>query len=60
MLTFARTHWSKISVGLMLAALVGAGGATVYDRFLGSCCHAGAACCFPGSPCCHGRQVAQL
>jgi hypothetical protein len=61
MLTFVRSHWSKISAGLLLATLVGAGGARVYERVLGSCCQPGSSCCYPGSPCCHhGRQVAQL
>jgi hypothetical protein len=60
MLTYIRTHWSKVSTGLLLVTLVGAGGLRAYEHFSGSCCRAGAACCFPGSPCCHGHQAAQL
>ena len=60
MLSFVRRNWSRISTGLMLAALVGVGGVELHDRYAGSCCHAGAACCHPGSPCCHGKSTAAL
>jgi hypothetical protein len=58
--SFIRRNRSKLSAGLLLATLVGAGGLQAYEHFTGSCCHAGAACCHPGSPCCHGRQMAEL
>jgi uncharacterized protein (DUF779 family) len=59
MLTFVRTHWSKISTGLLLATLVATGGVRIYEHFAG-CCVPGSPCCYPGSPCCHGHQVAAL
>jgi hypothetical protein len=60
MLTLIRTHWSKVSSGLLLAALLGIGGVHAYRHFVGDCCQPGASCCFPGSPCCNGHHpVAQ-
>ncbi|MGO9835017.1 MAG: hypothetical protein ACLP1X_12455 [Polyangiaceae bacterium] len=56
MLNLVRTHWSKISTGLLVATLLGAGGTKVYERLAGDCCQPGASCCFPGSPCCHGHH----
>ena len=56
MLTFMRTHWSKISTGLLLALIAGMGGMTAYERLTGDCCKPGASCCYPGSPCCHGHD----
>jgi len=60
MLTLIRTHWSKISTGLLLVTL-GAGGMKVYDRVAGDCCWPGASCCHPGAPCWrHGHQKVAL
>ncbi len=59
MLTLIRAHWSKISTGLLLAAVLGTGGVKVYQHFSGDCCHPGASCCFPGSHCCHAKQLVQ-
>jgi hypothetical protein len=59
MLTLIRTHWSKISAGLLLATVLGVGGTKLYQYYEGDCCQPGASCCFPGSPCCHAKQVAQ-
>lgn len=59
MLTRIRAHWSKISTGLLLAAVLGTGAAVAHERLAGDCCHPGAACCVPGASCCHGKQVAQ-
>jgi hypothetical protein len=56
MLTLLRTHWSKISTGLLLVTLASAGGTRIYERLASGCCQAGASCCHPGSPCCHGHQ----
>jgi hypothetical protein len=41
MLTLIRAHWSKISTGLLLAILLGAGGMKVCERFAGDCCQPG-------------------
>jgi hypothetical protein len=61
MLNLIRTHWSKISTGLLLATLLGVGGMKLYGRVARDCCQPGASCCHPGSPCCHGHQkTAQL
>ena len=35
MLTYVRTHWSKISTGLLLVTLVGGGGLRAYEHFSG-------------------------
>lgn len=59
MFTSIRTHWSKISTGLLLAAVLGVGGTKLYQHLAGDCCAPGASCCYPGSPCCHGKHVAQ-
>jgi hypothetical protein len=53
MLNLIRTHWSKISTGLLLATLFTAGGVTAYQHFTADCCQPGSPCCHPGSPCCH-------
>ncbi len=53
MLNRIRTHWSKISTGLLLATLLGVGGVKLHERLGGDCCGLGLACCYPGSPCCH-------
>jgi hypothetical protein len=59
MLTLIRSHWSKISAGMLVATLLGFGGAKLYRHFVaGDCCQPGASCCYPGSPCCHGHQLA--
>lgn len=60
MFTLIRTHWSKISAGLLLATLLGTGGVKVYERFAGDCCFPGAPCCHLGSPCCHGQHKLAL
>ncbi|MBX3192329.1 MAG: hypothetical protein KF819_35390 [Labilithrix sp.] len=53
-------HWPKISTGLLVATLLGAGGFHAYQRLSGDCCQPGASCCYPGSPCCnHGKEVAE-
>ncbi len=59
MFTSIRTHWSKISTGLLLATVLGIGGVKLYERFAGDCCQPGASCCQPGASCCHGKHVAQ-
>jgi hypothetical protein len=53
MLNLIRTHWSKISTGLLLATLFTAGGVTAYQHYTADCCQPGSPCCHPGSPCCH-------
>jgi hypothetical protein len=53
MLNLIRTHWSKVSTGLLLATLFTAGGVTAYQHYTADCCQPGAPCCHPGSPCCH-------
>jgi hypothetical protein len=60
MVTLIRTHWSKISTGLLLATLLGAGGMKVYEPVVGDCCQPGASCCHPGSPCCNHHQKVAL
>jgi hypothetical protein len=57
MSSFLRTHWSKISTGLLVATLLGMGGVKVYERVAGDCCQPGSACCYPGSSCCHGKHA---
>jgi hypothetical protein len=59
MFTFVRTHWSKISTGFLLAAVLGLGGVRVYEHFAGDCCQAGSPCCHPGASCCHGRHLTE-
>jgi hypothetical protein len=59
MLDVIRTHWSKISTGLLLATLAGIGGTKLYQHYASDCCQPGASCCYPGSSCCHARHVAQ-
>lgn len=58
MFTSIRTHWSKISTGLLLATFIGVGGVKLYERLAGDCCQPGASCCQPGASCCHGKHVA--
>ena len=53
MMTFLRTHWRRVSTGLLALALLGAGGSQAYAALSGDCCTPGSPCCFPGSPCCH-------
>jgi hypothetical protein len=61
MLAWIHTHWSKVSTGLLVATLLGVGGAKVYQHFASDCCYPGAPCCYPGSPCCahHSEKVAE-
>jgi hypothetical protein len=51
--TYLRTHWRRISTGLLAFALLGAGGTQLYRTLHGDCCEPGSPCCYPGSPCCH-------
>jgi hypothetical protein len=53
MLTFLRTHWRRVSTGLLALTLLGAGGTQAYRAMRGDCCQPGSPCCYPGSPCCH-------
>lgn len=48
-----RTHWSKISTGLLIAMVCGAGALAAQRYFGDSCCAEGASCCKPKSACCH-------
>jgi hypothetical protein len=59
MVSSLRTNWTRIATGLLVAAVIGLGGAKAYERLAGDCCQPGAACCHPGSPCCHAKQLAQ-
>jgi hypothetical protein len=55
-----RVSRSRLSTGLLLATLLGAGGVTAYKHFTADCCQPGSPCCYPGSPCCHhGGATAQ-
>jgi hypothetical protein len=56
MMNVLRTHWHRISTGLLALALLGAGGAQLYQTLRGDCCYPGSPCCYPGSPCCHHAQ----
>jgi hypothetical protein len=54
MMKFLRTHWTRVSTGLLALALLGAGGQRLYQALGGDdCCGPGQPCCYPGSPCCH-------
>ena len=56
---FLFDNWRKISTGLLLATVLGAGGVKVHQMMTGDCCQPGSPCCYPGSPCCHhGDSVA--
>jgi hypothetical protein len=59
MLELIRTHWTKISRGLMVGALLGLGSVAAYQHFSDDCCETGGPCCYPGSPCCAGKQHAK-
>jgi hypothetical protein len=39
MLTFFRTHWRRVSTGLLALTLLGAGGSQAYQALRGACCH---------------------
>ncbi len=54
MMNWVRTNWSRVSTGLVLAAVVTTGVVGAKSYFSGDCCSPGAACCKPGAPCCHG------
>jgi hypothetical protein len=56
MMDMLRTHWRRISTGLLALTLLGAGGTTLYQALRGDCCTPGSPCCYPGSPCCHHAQ----
>jgi hypothetical protein len=56
MVNWFRTHWSKISGGLMLAMVLGAGVVGVQQHFAKpECCVTNAPCCKTGAPCCKQR-----
>ena len=60
MLTKIRSHWSKITTGLVVLTALGIGGARLYQHFeADSCCKPGAACCYPGAACCKAHSLAQ-
>jgi hypothetical protein len=56
MLNTIRTHWMRISAGLLLSGLLGV---IAYDKLAeDDCCGPGQPCCYPGSPCCaHGAHA---
>ena len=56
MMTLLRTHWRRISTGLLALTAIGAGGATLHRALAGDCCTPGSPCCYAGSPCCHRAQ----
>ena len=57
-MNWIRTHWSKISTGLLLATVLGTGAVAAHNYLGGDCCAQGAACCKPGAACCHhGAKV---
>jgi hypothetical protein len=56
---FLRTHWRKLSTGILAFTLLGAGGMKAYEALTGDCCAPGSPCCYPGSPCCHGQHPAK-
>ncbi|HEY8038421.1 MAG TPA: hypothetical protein VIF15_01455 [Polyangiaceae bacterium] len=58
MLEFIRTHWRKVSTGVLALALLGAGGVKLHSVLSGGCCQPGSPCCHPGSPCCAHGQAA--
>ena len=51
-----RTHWSKITSGLLIVTALGVGGMKLYHDRGSDCCEAGASCCHPGASCCNGRH----
>jgi hypothetical protein len=52
MLTYIRTHWRRISTGMLAFAFLGAAVPRIYQSLRGDCCQPGSPCCHPGSPCC--------
>lgn len=53
-MNWIRTNWSRISTGLMLAAVLTTGALAAKTYFANDCCATGAVCCKPGASCCHG------
>ncbi len=53
MLQTIRTNWRRVSTGILLVSLLGAGALVARDALADDdCCAPGAPCCHPGAPCC--------
>jgi hypothetical protein len=53
MLERIRTNWRKVSTGMLLVSVLGAGAIEVRRAAAADdCCTPGAPCCHPGAPCC--------
>jgi hypothetical protein len=54
MISFIRSHWPRISAGLLAVSLLAAGGTALAHTLEGDCCDRGADCCNdPTCPLCH-------